>query len=420
MKDKISSFTKSKSLMVFLSFLGLYLISTGASWAIFSYIKGSPGGNTSNLEGLEKTRLQIADLPKTEECPINGKMYSQPEREIWEKRRPLAVIIENSHEARPIEGPNKADVVYEAVAEGGITRFLGVFYCGVAAENVRLAPIRSARIYFINWAAEYGLNPIFVHVGGANNFCPTCPGNVKPRGQVDPRVMALEELVDLGWRVRGGNDFDTQLDSGYPVFQRDPERLNGYLEDGEKLATEHTVTSFSDELYTQASERGFEYKDSEGNDWSDSYVSWKFKDGSSSTSPSATEISFGFWEDSELFGDLYDVTWKYDNAGNIYKREIGSEPQVDRISGEQFTASNVVVQFVDEETGIDKEKHVFYDTIGSGEGLIFQNGEVIEATWEKESQLARTMFYDMNGKEIEFVRGVIWIEALPSGNSVDY
>jgi hypothetical protein len=192
------------------------------------------------------------------------------------------------------------------------------------------------------------------------------------------------------------------------------------LTDGEKLATEHTVTSFTDELYAQASERGFEFEDSDGDAWDESYRSWKFKDGSPSANSSASTISFGFWEDSEIFGDLYDVVWKYDSLENVYKREIGGEPQVDRITGEQFTTSNVVVQFVDEETVIDQEKHIFYDTIASGDALVFQNGEVIEATWEKESQLTRTIFYDENSEEIEFVRGVIWIEALPDGNTVDY
>jgi hypothetical protein len=220
--------------------------------------------------------------------------------------------------------------------------------------------------------------------------------------------------------VRGGNDFDTALDSGYPVFRRDPERLNDYLEDGEKLATEHTVTSFTDELYAQALERGFGYEDSEGETWDESFRSWKFIDGNTSDNPVATDISFGFWEDSEIFGDLYDVNWIYEASDNIYKREVGGEPQVDRITGEQFKASNVVIQFLDEYTGIDQEKHVFYDTISSGDALVFQNGEVIDATWEKDSQLGRTLFYDEDDKEIEFVRGVIWIEALPSGNTVDY
>jgi hypothetical protein len=90
--------------------------------------------------------------------------------------------------------------VYEVVAEGGITRFLSVFYCGVSAEDTKIAPIRSARVYLINWAAEYGKNPTFVHVGGANNICKNCPGGVKPAGDVSKEVDAFKMLDTLGWR----------------------------------------------------------------------------------------------------------------------------------------------------------------------------------------------------------------------------
>jgi len=86
----------------------------------------------------------------------------------------------------------------------------------------------------------------------------------------------------------------------------------------------------------------------------------------------------------------------------------------------QLSAKNVVIQFVDERGPVDKELHMFYTTIGEGEALIFQNGEVIEGTWKKLSQSGRTQFFDANGREISMVRGVIWIEAVPSGNEIDY
>jgi len=79
-------------------------------------------------------------------------------------------MIENHLDSRPPSGLSRADVIYEAVAEGGITRFLTVFYCGVASEDVRIGPIRSARIYFLDFASEYGDKPLFVHQGGAIIF----------------------------------------------------------------------------------------------------------------------------------------------------------------------------------------------------------------------------------------------------------
>ena len=146
-------------------FAGLFLITAGVSWAVFSLIGG---GSTidSSPEGLAAERAKLDGLPKTAECPINGQYFTEVERAIWEGRRPLTVVIENHPEARPLEGLSQADVVYESTVEGGATRNLGIFYCDAASENVRMAPIRSARVNFIKWAGGYGDRPIYMHIGG--------------------------------------------------------------------------------------------------------------------------------------------------------------------------------------------------------------------------------------------------------------
>lgn len=410
--DKLGSFLSSKTFMVFVSFLGLYLISAGGSWALFSYVNESPA-TTINLGELENKRSAIAELPKSEECPINGKYYSVPEREIWETRRPATVIIENQTDARPLSGISRADVVYEAVAEGGVTRFLGVFYCGVSAEDLRIAVIRSARVYFVNWAAEYGKTPTFLHWGGANNFCSNCPGGVKPRSQVAPEVNAYALLDDLGWRNGShGNDMDGGFNVGYPVVKREPNRISD-----ENAAYEHQPVGYTDAIFQEAAKRGFAFEDSEGTQWTTGYQPWSFADDNPSSSPNAKNISFGFWSNKSGF----DVDWEYDATSNSYMRSNGGAPFVDwEFDSEQVSAKNVVVQFVQEKGPVDTEKHMFYKTVGEGDALIFQNGEVIEATWEKDSTLDRTKFYGENGQEIEFVRGPIWIAAVPAGNDIEY
>ncbi|QQS38879.1 DUF3048 domain-containing protein [Candidatus Woesebacteria bacterium] len=408
--SKFSKLTSSKAFMIFISFFGLYLLSTGSSWAVFSYLNGDPEV-IYNSGDLGDTRSKI-DLskPKTAECPVNGKMYTEAEKSIWETRRPIAAVIENHEDSRPVEGLHRADIVYEAVAEGGVTRHLAIYYCGASAEDVRVAPIRSARVHFVNWAAEYGDYPIFVHVGGANNICGNCPGGVKYKGQVDPRVRAIEMLVDLDWRKARGNDFDTTYDTGFPVLFRDPERL------GKPIATEHTMVSTTDAIFDQAKDRGFSFKDDEGNEWSDNYEAWSFVDESPLASPKASDISFEFWADYKQYG----VSWTYDKASNSYKRINGGIEVKDLSSGEQVTAKNVVIQYVEELGPVDTEKHMFYKTVGTGEAIVFQNGDAIKATWEKESTRGRTKFYNEDGKEISFVRGEIWIEGIPSTNDVEY
>src|SRR3989344_4815095 len=153
----------SQKTMWIMGYIGLYLISAGVSWATFSFLSGGGSRMGESLSRLASKREQIEEAPKTEECPLNGGMFTKIEREIWDERRPLTVSIENHHDSRPLEGLSRADIVYEAVAEGGVTRNLAVFYCGVAAQDVRIAPIRSARVHLVSWAAGYN-DPIFMHI----------------------------------------------------------------------------------------------------------------------------------------------------------------------------------------------------------------------------------------------------------------
>ncbi len=405
-------FLTSKTFTLIASLLGVYFLTTGTSWAVFSYLREDPAGSTSATKNVAENRTKIdAGLPKTEECPINGAKYSKPEREIWEQRRPMTVSIENHADSRPQSGLSKADVVYEVVAEGGITRFLSVFYCGAAADDVKIAPVRSARVYLINWAAEYGQNPIFLHVGGANNICKNCPGGVKPKGDIDPTVDAFKLMDTLGWRGAQGNDFDGGTNIGYPAIVRDQYRLGSTA-----AAWEHSVVGSTDKLYDIAKDRGFSGKDASGNAWNKSFISWKFAEDAPISSPTATDISFEFWKNQAD----YNVSWKYDKGQNAYLRSNGGKSHIDHETTKQIAAKNVVVMSVLEKGPVDKEKHMFYTTIGKGTAYVFQNGDLIKGTWEKKSQFDRTKFFDSKGKEVQFVRGAVWIEAIPDGNDVKY
>ncbi|MCA9340125.1 MAG: DUF3048 domain-containing protein, partial [Candidatus Saccharibacteria bacterium] len=63
-----------------------------------------------------------------------------------------AIMIENSPDARPQSGLKQAGVVYEAIAEGGITRFLAIYQ---EAKPQLIGPVRSVRMYYIDWSAPY-------------------------------------------------------------------------------------------------------------------------------------------------------------------------------------------------------------------------------------------------------------------------
>lgn len=400
--DKVNKLISTKLFMVVISFLGLFLLSTGVSVLVFSYLVKKPAVSLTpeEIEG-QRTKINL-NLPKTEECPINGAMFTKSEKDIWETRRPIAAMIENNVDSRPPSGISKADVVYEIVAEGGITRFLTIFYCGAAAGEVKIAPVRSARMYFVDFASEYGKDPIFMHVGGANNYSSS--------GDTAKDVRALEYLETIGWRVPKGNDFDTTYDSGFPVFWRNYERLD------HTVATEHTMMASLDAAYNEADKRGFSAKDSKGNAWDANFIPWKFADGKPEGSPTATDINFGFWSNKSD----YDVEWKYDSGKNEYLRFNGGKEYVDLDTKSQLTAKNVIIFFAKERGPVDRNLHMFYTTVGTGKALVFQNGKVIEGTWTKETKMSRTKFFDKSGKEVSFVRGPVWIEVVPSGNEIKY
>ena len=158
-------------------------------------------------------------------------------------------------------------------------------------------------------------------------------------------------------------------------------------------------------------ERGFD-----GN-WDSGFEPWSFTEDQPAVNSDIKSIKFGFWSDS---GD-YDIEWTYDERSNSYMRVNAGKPHTDwEFDKPQLSAKNVVIQFIEEDGPVDEEKHMYYETVGSGEMMLFQNGAAIEGTWEKESQYERTKFYDAEGQEVGFVKGVIWIEAVPEGNTIEY
>ena len=388
----------------YLPFLAIYLLTTGISFATLSF---AADRNQSTVSPVQEDDLQPGGIgmyfsgPKDQACPINGEMFTSEQKDIWEERRPLTVMVENHLDARPLSGISRADVVYEAVAEGGITRLMGVYYCRAtepADPKYDVGPVRSARSYFVDLASEYSEYPLYAHVGGANCSAPeggACTTNIK--------VRALEQIADYGW-LKNGNDLN-QFNLGYNVCRREPSRT------GVEKAYEHTVYCSTEALWETAEQRGLE-------GWDEEYfTSWQFKDGTTkSDRGDVNEISFDFWEG---YSD-YRVRWSYDKESNLYSRANGGKDDVDHMTGEVIKASVVAVQFAVEEGPLDEHKHMFYELVDDGKALIFQDGEVISGTWEKDDRTERTIFYDKSGKEIKFNRGQIWIEVLPSGNKVDY
>lgn len=377
-----------KTLVLIILAVVLYSVSTSLSYSLFSNLQGSKGGGglTSALPTPTSEFEEDPNEPRTEECPLDGDKHTKKAKAFWDQRRPLAIMIENHTEARPQSGLTSADIIYEAVAEGGITRFMAIYYCNLS--DVQVGPVRSARTYYLDWLLEY--DALYAHVGGANT-----PGPADALGQI------------IRYDVKDLNQFSI----GFPVFWRDYQRL------GHPVATEHTMYSTTKKLWEVGAKREWTATDSAGIKWDKNFIPWKFKDDGEDGTTS--EITVNFWENQSN----YKVVWTYDPTTNSYKRKNGDADHTDLNNKQQIAARTVVVQFQRESNandGYPGNVHLLYGTTGSGKALVFQDGKAVEGKWTKQSRLSRTKFVDSANKEIQLNRGQIWIQTVPEGSKVTY
>ncbi len=382
----------SKKIALILAII-FFIVALAGSYYYFSNLINKVNTSQYKVPATALDTQQLANSgPKTEPCPINGALYSVPQKKVWEQRRPLGVMIENHTAARPQSGLSSADVVYEAVAEGGITRFLPIFYC---QDQAPIGPVRSARIYFLRLLEGYGDHPLYAHVGGANT---------------DGPADALGQISSLGWDHY--NDL-SEFGVPFPNYYRDYERLPN-------VATEHTMYSLTSKLWQYARDnRKLSNVDGKGKAWNANWTPWKFKDDAPAANRGkVSKISYDFWPN---FKD-YSITWNYDNISNTYKRVNGTAAQIDKDTSKQLAPKDVVVVFAEESPANDGYSggHILYNIIGTGNGLLFQDGQATKITWNKKSETSMIRFYDQSGKEISFSRGQIWVSIVPTGNTVSY
>jgi len=271
-------------------------------------------------------------------------------------RHPLGVIIENHTEARPQSGVSDASIVYEAIAEGGITRYLAL-YSGYNAAKI--GPVRSARTYFIDFSREY--NAYLGHVGG--------------------NYDALEQI-----KAQGILDLDQFQNAAY--YKRESEK---------GVSSEHTVYTSTDSLYELAGKKGYSTENN--------FTPLKFKtDIPVESRPASQKITVNYGSAS------YKVTFDYDPTNNNYLRTLANLPDQDRQTGKRLSPKNIILQTVSRQATTTKinEKGYIYTTEGQGKAQILQDGKLITGSWQK-SGASRTKFLDSAGQEIFLNSGQTWI-----------
>lgn len=403
-RNVVTSSKKNKWLIPVLSIVLALLLGFMSYKYIFEkvdFVTPFPGKDDSSEGGS----VPVTDSNRWEN-PLNGAYVSNEDASKFKDKKPITVMVNNYVDARPSEGLSQADVVYEAVEEGGITRLMPVFWSRIPEK---VMSVRSARYYNAELAAAYF--PHFVHWGAAH--VPACQTAGTCAKDTEPEVDAYALIVKLGLPNIDGGNYACQDDAPSCVFGRDSKRRAA------GLAIEHTSYVALPKIYEKAREIRPEES------WHKNIppiYKWKFKDdakledrgdiGSTTTAP----ITYDFW--STMAG--FDVKWEYDKEKNEYVRYQGGVKQIDAGNNQELRAKSIIVRFTVETPVNDGKHHLYQQLIGSGNALIFQDGKVIQAKWSRPDAETLDKYTDLGGNEVEFVRGQIWVQLVKPENKVNY
>lgn len=295
-----------------------------------------------NPKDTEPSRLTGVEIPKE----LN-------------KRPVTAIMIENSPDARPQSGLRDAGIVFEAIAEGGITRFNALF---LESQPDYIGPVRSVRPYYIDLFLPF--DAAIAHAGGSGD--------------------GLSKLKALHVK-----DLD---------YLHNP---SGYHRVSNRFAPHNLYTSMN-ALDTLSSAKGFT---------SSTFTSWLRKAEEPGKTPKATKI------DLNLSGVLYNVHYDYDAKSNTYKRSEGGKPHTDYKSHKQLSPRVVIALVLPySKDGI----YSVYKTKGPGTLFVFQDGQVQKGKWKKGDSKSQLTFYDSEGNKLALDPGQTWVTLVASSSAVKY
>ena len=277
-------------------------------------------------------------------------------------------MINNISVARPLQsGLQDAYIIYELIAEGGITRYMALF---MDQNTERIGSIRSARHYFLDYALEN--DAIYVHHGQS------------PQAQRDFSALGVDRIVvdnsKTGWRDKSLN-----VASEHTLFTS-IEKLNNGL--GSKRTTRNN------DLLLNYSVDEVDISKKEG-------------------AKVANNVSITYSSNTV-------TSYKYDETNKYYLRSVNGKAHTDYVTKEQYHFKNIITYQVKNTTLNDGENKGRQDieNIGSGEGYYITNGYSIPIKWVKESRKSQTKYYYMDGKEIDVNDGNTFIQIQPSGQNL--
>jgi len=354
-KEKLRSLSKKQWALVIVLTLLVLGGGSAATYALF-FNKPAPVAKAP----VQTKKAVAPTKPATVANTLSGR---QVDASI-NARPVVGVMIENSTDARPQSGLNDAGVVFEAVAEGGITRFLALFQ---DKNPSYLGPVRSVRPYYIQWAM--GFDAGIAHVGGS----PEALQNIK------------------SWKAK---DLDQFANGAY--FRRITSRV-----------APHNVYTSMDQLFELSNKKGYS---------TSTFTGFPRKTAAASKTPTAKAI------DLTISSSAFNVHYDYDVTNNRYLRSEGGVAHnvIDEKGTATQLAPDVVVALVMAQ-GLNADGiHTTYASLGSGHAYVFQDGTVTEGTWKKNSQSEQLSIVDAAGKPLKLNPGQTWLRAVADTSRVAY
>lgn len=304
--------------------------------------------------------------------------------------------------ARPQAGLNQAGVVFEAIAEAGITRFAAIYQ---NPSSAIIGPIRSLRLYYLEWDTPFDCT--IVHAGGA----PDALAAVSRGGYKD-----LTENYTYMYRgTYGSRRWNNLFTTSNYLLKMNTDR--GYGGSDIKGFTRMTPNeSLKSRVDNTVAEKLVIYEASKG------------KTSELNAKTSNIAVNFGGIAN-------FNVRYNYDPVNNVYLRsyasgtphdiyecpesDLGEKNPEDNCTLKQLAPAVVAVMMVSEKRASDNY-HEDITTTGSGEAYVFQNGIAIKGTWKKPSADEQIKFYDESGAEIALAPGQTFVEAVPNYGSVEF
>lgn len=276
------------------------------------------------------------------------------------KKRPVMVMVENQAKARPQTGLDEADLVYEILAEGDITRFVTIFQ---SKSPKAIGPVRSIRPYFI----EIGdaLDALIVHAG----YSPEAIKMINSR-----KLPHFDEIYGDGayyWRDK---------------IRKPPHNLYTGIELIRKGADKRKI---SDE-------------------WNGAGMVFLPQAHLFSGLP-VRKVTVNYIQG-------YQVYYEYDEITQVYKRFMAGLAHKDKETDVQLSAANILICFTAHEI-LDNVGRRAVDVFGPNIGYLIQHGQRQDITWEQRDGLIRAY---INGVEQGMVPGQTWIQVVPEGSVIDF